>query len=113
MGDISLDFVTPDVSEHEGPATFNLSSSRHVVPSGIFQIRPPHLANPAVVPVPPDINCRPAGISVFSPEQAQSNQPEDSSGQNPDQKPQYFSQDPEQLEEHSSQLGDSRSGEFY
>ena len=71
MGDISLNSVTPDLSIHEGLTAFNLSSARHRVPPEISQVRPSHLSNPAIIPIPSYIDNRPAGFPGRSPAEKQ------------------------------------------
>jgi hypothetical protein len=71
MGDISLDSVTPDVSIHKRLATLDLSSARHRVPPEISQVRPSHLSNPAIIPIPSYIDNRLAGFPGRSPAEKQ------------------------------------------
>ena len=71
MGDISLNSVTPDVSIHEGLTAFDLSSARHRVPPKISQVRPSHLSNSAIIPIPSYIDNHPAGFPGHSPAKKQ------------------------------------------
>ena len=98
MADLAADFITPNVGVKQRQRVLDLGAARHRVPAGVMEVGPPDPAQPAVVPVPPDVHIGPA--QGLPPGQSEGQAQHDA--QQPKEQTQYPQ---EQLEYESDGLG--------